>query len=99
MSYASKQQMQVPKIFFSPKSIHDIQQSSSYENVFLKKQKLRGDLLTSEWVCYFPLFQEMRHKLLDLSSVRHSTNLQFTNEEFSVGLELPCHAKKGKNYL
>lgn len=33
----------------------------------------------------FPFVSDMRHKLLNLSSVRHSTNLQFTNKGFSVG--------------
>lgn len=37
----------------------------------------------------FPFVSDMRHKLLNLSSVRHSTNLQFTDKEFSVGWN--CH--------
>lgn len=44
----------------------------------------------------FPFVSDMRHKLLNLSSVRHSTNLQFTNKEFSVGWNCRVTQKKGK---
>lgn len=96
MSYASKQHMQVPKIFFPPVySWHSTELFTWKCFKERKKQTLRGFI--DFWIgVLFPFVSDMRHKLLNLSSVRHSTNLQFINEDFSVGLELPCHAKEGK---
>lgn len=89
--------MQVPKKAPLPQSVHDIQQSALYGNV-KKQNTLRGCIYF--WMGgLFPFVSDMRHTLLNLSSVRHSTNLQFTNKEFSVGWNCrvtPKKKKKGK---
>lgn len=82
---------------FSPQFIRDIQQSSFYENVFKKTlTTLRGCIYF--WMgVLFPFVSDMRHKLLNLSSVRHSTNLQFMSEGFSVGWNCCVTQKGGKS--
>lgn len=55
-----------------------------------KPKTVRGFIFfrAGEW---FPFVSDMRHKLLNVSSVRQSTNPQFTNKEFSVhGSRLLC---------
>lgn len=76
--------------------MYDIQQSSLYGNVFRKKKGLRGFIYFGMGVL-FPFVSDMRHKLLNLSSVRHQTNLQFTNKEFSVGWNCRVTQKREKS--
>lgn len=94
MSSASKQHMQVPKIF--PPSPFMTFNRALYMAMFKTKTKtLRGFIYF--WMgLSFPFVSAMRHRLLNLSSVRHSTNLQFINKEFSVGYNCHNMQKKGK---
>lgn len=67
--------MQAPKNF---PATQDIQQSSSYGN---SKENPTGSVRPTDFCmgACFPFVSDMRHRLLNLSSVRHSINLQFTN--------------------
>lgn len=84
--------MQVPKIFFFS-SLFMTFNRALYVEILKTKTSRRFIYL---WIrVLFPFVSDMRHKLLNLSSVRHSRNFQFTNKEFSGGWN--CHVtQKGK---
>lgn len=86
--------MQVPKIF--PPSLNMTPNWALYMDMLKKDKTLRGYI--DFWVgVLFPFVSDVRHKLLNLSSVRHSTNLQFANKEFFVGWKCPGHALEGNS--
>lgn len=97
MSSASKQHRQVPKRIFPPVYLWHSTELFLWK-CFLKKTQttLRGCIYF--WMgVLFPFVPDMRHKLLNLSSVRHRTNLQFTSKEFSVGWNCRVTQKRGKS--
>lgn len=90
MPPARKQHMQAPKNFPATQDIH---QSSSYGN---SKENPTGSVRLTDFcmgVC-FPFVSDMRHRLLNLSSVRHSITSSLQTG-ILCGWGLPHHTQKG----